>query len=165
LALDLIVERPVDHQSLSVAVSRPGSGGRHFAYSSKQLAMPARGTYAVNGRPRALAPGALACQDWGRGVWPHRTAWNWACACGVQGARALALNLGARWTDGGGATENAIFVDGKISKLGGEVKFDFDPHVPRAPWRIRGDEVELTVTPEAIDDVRLPGLGRLCLAF
>lgn len=146
--IDLTVERPPALPSLSVAVDW---GHGHFAYSSKQPGLPARGT--VHGQP--LAEGALACLDWGRGVWPLTSRWNWACAMGPG----LSLNLGAQW-----ANENAVIARDVLTKLG-DVAFEWNREDPRAPWRIHAPEVELTVAPEAVQDVAVPGLGRLCLVY
>jgi hypothetical protein len=160
LAVDVEVTRPDGVDTLGVAVTWPGSRGRHFAYSSKQVGLPARGTLTVDGQRREL-DGALACLDWGRGVWPHRTAWNWAAAADGR----VALNLGAQWTDRGGATENAVFVAGRIQKIGDDVRFAWDPGEPRRPWRIVGRGVDVTVSPELVERTRAPGAGDLCVVF
>jgi hypothetical protein len=164
LAVDVEVTRPDGVDTLGVAVAWPGSAGRRFVYTSKQSGLPARGTYWIDGDPRTIADGAVACLDWGRGVWPHRTAWNWASAADGR----VALNLGAQWTDGGGATENAVIVDGSLRKLPGDVRFEWDRAEPRRPWRIvstRGDAVDLTVTPELVERTRAPLAGDLCMVF
>jgi hypothetical protein len=161
LAVDVEVTRPDDVDTLGVAVTWPGSAGRRFAYTSKQSGLPAGGMFWIDGDPRTIADGAVACLDWGRGVWPHRTAWNWASAADGR----IALNLGAQWTDGGGATENSIAVDGTLHKLPGEVRFEWDRADPRRPWRIHGAGVELTVTPEVVERTRAPLAGDLCIAF
>jgi hypothetical protein len=159
LALDLAIERPRGHESLGVAVEWPGTGGRRFAYTSKQAGLPATGTVTVDGEPRALAPRAVACLDWGRGVWPRRTRWNWASAADSR----TSFNLGAQWTHG--TTENAVVVDGVLSKIAAEVAFEWDAREPERPWRLRGDGVDLVLEPEVVQDARAPGLGRLCIAF
>jgi hypothetical protein len=158
LGLDVAITRPADRDSLGVAVAWPGDR-RRFAYTSKQAGLPARGTITVDGEPRAISDGAVACLDWGRGVWPRRTAWNWASAADAR----MSFNLGARWTHG--TTENAVVVDGVLTKLGAEVAFAWDPRDPRRPWRLRGDQVDLTLTPEILEGAGAPGLGRLCIAF
>lgn len=152
LSFDVHVERA--HETLGVAVAWDEA---HFAYSSKHTALPARGTLTLDGQTRALAQPAYACLDWGRGVWPVRSAWNWASAAGPGG---FGLNLGARW-----ANENAVLDGGRLTKLAGDVTFRWNRRAPRDPWRILGPEVDLTVTPEVVEDVRVPGLGRLCLVF
>ncbi|MBI4955333.1 MAG: DUF2804 domain-containing protein [Myxococcales bacterium] len=152
LAVDVTVTRPPGHETLGVAV---GWDERHFAYSAKHTALPARGSLALDGVRRPLADGAFACLDFGRGVWPWRSAWNWASAAGVAGGRTLGLNLGAQWTAGAGPSENALVVDGRLHKLPGELRFDFDRRVPRRPWRIEGRGVALRFVPELDEHPRL----------
>ncbi|MCC6525772.1 MAG: DUF2804 domain-containing protein [Polyangiaceae bacterium] len=153
LAVDVTVTRPPGHETLGVGV---GWDEQHFAYSAKHTALPARGSLALDGVRRRLAEGAFACLDFGRGVWPWRSAWNWASAAGVAGGRTLGLNLGARWTAGAGPSENALVVDGRIHKLPGELRFDLDRRAPRRPWRIEGRGVTLRFRPELCEHPRLP---------
>ena len=154
LAIDIAVTRPPGHESLGVAVAWPDGGGRQFAYTSKQAGLPARGTVAIDGETRAIADGALACLDWGRGVWPRRTRWNWASAAAAR----TSFNLGAQWTHG--TTENAVVVDGRLTKLAAPVHF-----APGGTWHLGGDGVDLALTPEVIEDAGVPGLGRIQIAF
>lgn len=162
IAIDALVTRPAGHETLGVAVSRaPGLA----QYTSKQTALPARGWLELDGVRRALAADAFACLDWGRGVWPAHTRWNWASAAGTRGGRTIGLNLGARWTDGGGATENALCVDGRITKLSGEVRFAWHRAGPRHPWRLTGPAVDLTLTPEIIEGRAGPRGGPLPLVL
>jgi hypothetical protein len=155
LSLDLQIDRPDELDTLGVAVEWPGTRGRRFAYTSKQAGLPARGTITVDGATRAVAPGALACLDWGRGVWPARTRWNWASAA----APGLSFNLGAQWTHG--TTENALVVDGRLRKIAAPVRFDWTR--PDEPWHLRGDGVDLTLVPEHVE--RAPGLRLAFGAF
>lgn len=165
VSVDAEVTRPAGHQTLGVVV--PWSA-RRFAYTSKQNTLPATGSLTVRGQARAIAPGAWGCLDYGRGVWPAHTRWNWAGASGVQGGCVVGLNLGAQWTDGTGATENALCVDGQLTKISDELRFSWDRRDPRLPWRIAGRRVELGFVPEVVRRVRAPlgvlGDG-LCLGF
>ncbi len=63
-------------------------------------------------------------------------AWNWGAASGAEGAHTVGLNLGGRWTDGTGMTENAICVDGRITKLGEDLSFQYAARDLVSPWRI-----------------------------
>ena len=154
VAADLEVTRPPGHETLGVAVAR----GEPFAqYTSKQSALPVRGWFEVDGVRRPIADDAFACLDWGRGVWPAHTRWNWASAAGRAGGRTIGLNLGARWTDGGGATENALCIDGRLHKLRGDVRFVWDRRDPRRPWRLVGDEVDLELVPAIVEGKAGPG--------
>ncbi|MET8551707.1 DUF2804 family protein [Micromonospora zamorensis] len=46
------------------------------------------------------------------------TAWNWAAGA----APGRAIQLGGKWTDGTRVTENGLFVDGRLHKIGGELR-------------------------------------------
>jgi hypothetical protein len=164
IAVEIEVARPQGHQSLGVAVAWPDSRGRRFAYTSKQTALPARGTVTIAGETRVLPPGSFACLDWGRGVWPLRTEWNWASASGVVDGRVVGLNLGARWTRDG-TTENALLLDGVLHKIADEVRFVWDRSDPRRPWRIEGHGVDLTLLPEVVDRTRAPVIAKTCAVF
>lgn len=161
--VDVAVGRRVGHESLGVATAWPGTDGTRYAYSSKQTALPARGDVRVDGRRVPLADNAFACLDWGRGVWPRRTAWNWASAAGIIGGQTIGLNLGAQWTHG--VNENAIVVDGRLEKVASDVSFEWDRRSPERPWRLRGEGTDVRLEPEVIDGAAVPGLGRLCIAF
>lgn len=153
VAVGIDIERPVSHETLGVAVATAG-----FAqYTSKQNTLPARGWIALDGARRPLADGAFACLDWGRGVWPAHTRWNWAAASGRVDGRVIGLNLGARWTDGGGATENAICVDGRLTKLSGDVRFTWDRRHPRRPWHLTGNDIDLELVPSIVEGQAGPG--------
>ncbi|MFO0614852.1 MAG: DUF2804 domain-containing protein [Polyangiaceae bacterium] len=160
---DVEVHRPASHDTLGVATAWPGTGGARYAYSSKQTGLPARGRTRVEGRAAPIADGARACLDWGRGVWPSRTSWNWASASGEVDGHAVGLNLGARWTHD--VTENAVLVDGRMEKIHGDVRFEWDRAEPRRAWRLRGRGVDLALEPEVIEGARVPLVGRLCIAF
>jgi hypothetical protein len=70
-----------------------------------------------------------------------------------QGDRTVGVNLGWRWTDGTGYTENAIVVGGRISKLAAAAEFAYSPANFKQPWAIRstgsgaGLRVDLRFTP------------------
>jgi hypothetical protein len=68
----------------------------------------------------------------------------------MAGGRRIGLQLGGKWTDGTGMTENALVVDGRLSKLSEELVWTYDRADWLAPWRIRtprSDRVDLTFTP------------------
>jgi hypothetical protein len=100
---DVVVDRPPGHDTLNVLVPRSDV---QYRLTSKQFALRARGTVRARGR-RHVVDGAFAGLDFGHGVWPYRTEWNWGCAAGVQDGRTVGINLGARWTDGTPVTETA----------------------------------------------------------
>jgi hypothetical protein len=62
----------------------------------------------------------------------------------------VGLQFGGKWTDGTGATENALCVDGRLSKLGETLVWEYDWDHPLRPWRVRtpsSDQVDVVLTP------------------
>ena len=153
LRADLRVEHPTDHETLNVVI--PWSEDR-FHFTSKQNCLPATGTVSIGGQTFDFAPGsAFACLDFGRGIWRYSTAWNWASFSGTQNGRSVGLNLGGAWTDGTGLTENAVCVDGRISKLSEDVRFIYDRSNFMKPWALK------TQSSERIDLQFIPFFERI----
>lgn len=146
LLADLIVSIPADHQTLNVVI--PWSDSR-FQFTSKQHALPVTGQIAVGGK-KYDAKGGYACLDFGRGVWPFSSFWNWAGGSGICNKHIIGLNFGAGWTDGTGMNENGICVDGVLSKISEDLIFDYNPANFMQPWQIRthaSERVNVTFTP------------------
>lgn len=153
-ALDARVDLPEDHESLNVVIPWDD---RRFQYTSKHQARPARGVLRVNDidRPFGTAPGSPADDateawgvlDVGRGRWPYSTHWNWGGGAGraLDGA-VVGLQFGAKWTEGTGFTENGIIVDGRLTKIGEELIWEYDWDQPLRPWRVRHPDGSLDVT-------------------
>jgi len=161
--VDLLVSPDPGHETLGVVV--PWSE-RRFQYTCKGTALPARGTLRIGdhelpfgggagkGEAGSGEPGsgqeAWAVLDHGRGRWPRSIRWNWAAASGRTGGHVVGLQFGGRWTEGTGTTENALCVDGRLTKIGEELDWRYDPERPLSPWRLRtrsSDQVDLSFTP------------------
>jgi hypothetical protein len=147
--IDVVVTRPAGHESLTVVI--PWSD-RRFQCTTKDVGRPARGTVRWGARVYELAGDgdAWGCLDFGRGKWPYRTTWNWGAAAGLVGGRTVGLQLGGKWTDGTGMTENALVVDGRLSKLSEELVWEYDRTNWLAPWRIRtprSDRLDVSFRP------------------
>jgi len=142
LRIDLEVGRP-GHDCLAVVV--PWSAGR-FQYTLKDLANPVTGTVTLDGATHDLGTG-WAVLDRGRGRWRYATTWNWGAGSGVVDGSTRALQVGGKWTDGTGSTENGILVDGRMHKIGEDLRWSYDVSVPSAPWRVQGERVDATLTP------------------
>jgi len=147
LAADLVVEHPPHHETLNVVI--PWSD-RAFQFTSKQHCLPASGTVRwADNIHRFESSRAFACIDFGRGVWPYRTTWNWGACSTRQQGHTIGLNLGGQWTDGTGMTENGLVVDGRLHKIGDCLRFEHAPDLMQ-PWTVRSLEsqrVSLTFTP------------------
>ena len=137
--LDASIALPPGHESLNVVIPFGSRGSdRRFQFTSKHQARPAEGELVVGDRQRSFGGGdAWGVLDVGRGRWPYRTRWNWGGGAGaVAGGRVVGIQIGGRWTEGSGFTENGIIVDGVLTKLGNELRWEYDWNVPMRPWLV-----------------------------
>ncbi|MFM8410086.1 MAG: DUF2804 domain-containing protein [Alphaproteobacteria bacterium] len=148
---DVVVDLPPGHESVNVVI--PWSS-RRFQYTSKHQARPARGTLEIGGRRVAIggdAGDAWGVLDVGRGRWPYRTRWNWGGGAGRSacGRHVVGLQVGGKWTEGTGFTENGVIVEGRVTKLGDELAWDYSWGRPMQPWRLRdpGGRLDLVLEP------------------
>lgn len=145
LDLDIVALRPAGHESLSVVV--PWSD-KQFQYTVKDLGRPARGRLTVAGKPFDVDPvDSFAVLDHGRGRWPYAITWNWGAGHGTVDGIPVSLQVGGKWTDGTGSTENALFVGGVAHKISEDLAWDYDVTDWMRPWRIHGETVDVTFTP------------------
>lgn len=145
---EILVQVPGDHETLNVVI--PWSRSR-FQFTSKQNALPARGALRVDGAEYGFdGVSSFACLDFGRGIWPYSSSWNWASFSGRQGGDVIGVNLGARWTDGTGMNENGVCLNGRLHKISEDMIFEYDPRDFLKPWRLRtgaSDRIDLVFTP------------------
>ncbi len=148
LEAELTIEIPDGQESLNVVV--PWSS-RRFQLNSKHNTLPTSGRICVGEQSYELDPQRChAVQDWGRGMWPRRSFWNWGVCTGVQDGRRVGVNVGAKWTGGTGSNENGIFLDGRLYKVMEDLCWDYDPADDGACWYVRSqhsDAIDLTLTP------------------
>lgn len=157
LEADVLVERPPGHETLNVVI--PWSD-TCFQFTSKQNTRPATGSAEFDGRTYGFGPDneAYGCLDYGRGIWPYDTVWNWGAASGRQGEHIVGLNLGGQWTDGTGATENGLCIDGVLHKIGEDLAWEYDRRDFRRPWRIRAAQsgrIDIEVVPRVEESAKL----------
>ncbi|TIC89024.1 DUF2804 domain-containing protein [Nocardioides sp. GY 10113] len=146
--VDVLAHRPEGHECLGVVV--PWSD-RLFQYTVKDVARPATGRIVVDGVALELPAGeSWATLDHGRGRWPYASDWNWGAGSGRCEGRAIGVQVGGRWTDGTGSVENALLVDGRLTKISEELVWAYDPGDWRRPWRVTGETVDLTFSPEHV---------------
>ncbi len=159
--LTALVELPAGHESVNVVI--PWSDDE-FNFTSKHQARPARGELVVGDERWSIGAGveAWGVLDVGRGRWPHEITWNWGGGAGRSGDHVVGLQVGAKWTTGTGFTENGIIVDGRLSKLGHELEWDYDWDEPMAPWRITdpGGQLVADLTPRYDKHTKLHGRKR-----
>lgn len=156
ISADFTVSRPPGQESLNVVV--PWSASR-FQCNSKHAALPCTGEIVAGERRYTLDPrNTFAVQDWGRGIWPYRSFWNWGVATGYAGDTRLGVNFGAKWTTGTGSNENGILCDGLLHKIMEDLRWDYDPLEWRKPWRVvapHSGALDLVLEPIAAHTPRL----------
>lgn len=143
-SFDITVVRPAGHDCLAVVV--PWSR-RRFQYTVKDVALPAHGTVVTGGEVHDVPEGSWAVLDHGRGRWPYDVRWNWGAGSGISGGRTIGLQVGGRWTDGTGSTENGVIVDGVLHKISVPLAWEYDLARPLQPWRVHGGGLDATLTP------------------
>ncbi len=148
LHAELDIERAPDCESLNVVVPW---NRRTFQFTSKQHCLPTSGNVEWGGETFAFdRTSTYATLDYGRGIWPYRTAWNWASFSGKSGKDLVGINMGAKWTDGTGANENGILLNGTLHKIFEDIRIDYSPGDFMKPWRMKteaSDTVDLTFVP------------------
>jgi len=150
IEIDARVAKPPGVESLNVVI--PWSE-RRFQFTSKQNSRPAVGSVRVGERCFGLGDDAPAwgVQDLGRGIWPYANRWNWAAGCGpASDGRLVGLQMGGKWTAGTGFTENALCIDGRLTKIHEELEWQYDWDHPTRPWRVRtsgSDALDVTLAP------------------
>ena len=141
------ITTPPQHETLNVVVPWDD---RTFQFTSKQNTLPAEGIVTIGGREiQFTGAQSFACLDFGRGIWPRDSRWNWGSASGEQNGRLIGLNLGGQWTAGTGSTENGVCVNGRLSKISSEMAWQYDKANYMHPWHITDSTtaIDLTFTP------------------
>lgn len=158
--LDVMVALPAGHESLNVVI--PWSD-ELFNFTSKHQARPATGTLVLGDR-RCPIGGPEGAESWGvldvgRGRWPSEIAWNWGGGAGRSGDHVVGVQIGAKWTEGTGFTENGVIVDGRLTKLGAELRWEYDWDDPMAPWHVEdpGGQLDIVLTPRFDKHSKLEG--------
>ncbi len=146
--VDVVAHRPEGHECLGVVV--PWSE-RRFQYTVKDVARPASGTVWVDGIAHEVPAGeSWAVLDHGRGRWPYSVHWNWGAGSGRTDGRTIGIQVGGKWTDATGSVENALVVDGRLSKISEELVWEYQPGDWLQHWHVRGAGVELEFTPSYV---------------
>jgi hypothetical protein len=157
--LDVRIARPAGHESLNVVIPWDDET---FNFTSKHQARPAIGELVVGDVSRPIggdSGDAWGVLDVGRGRWPSEITWNWGGGAGRSGDHVVGLQFGAKWTQGSGYTENGVIVDGRLTKLGNELDWNYDWNEPLAPWHIvdPGGQLDVTLTARYDKHTVLPG--------
>lgn len=141
---DVVAAKPEGHEGLAVVV--PWSD-RLFQYTVKDVARPARGTLQIGSHTYDVPEGSWAVLDHGRGRWPYDITWNWGAGSGVSAGHTFGIQVGGKWTDGTGSTENSMTIDGRLHKISAELTWEYDLENILSPWRIFGGGLDAVFTP------------------
>ncbi len=156
IAADFLVRRPEGHESLDIVV--PWSSER-FQMNSKHNTLPCEGEVSVAGKRYVMDPAEChGVQDFGRGMWPYRSFWNWGVCTGVQDGDLIGVNMGAKWTTGTGSNENGICVNGRLYKVMEDLRWSYDPGDWKKPWSVRSihsDTIDMTLHPIVVHSSQL----------
>ncbi|MCG7335036.1 DUF2804 domain-containing protein [Sporosarcina sp. ACRSM] len=148
LHADLHILHPEQDESLNVVIPKSRD---LFQFTAKHHTLPTSGFVKIGEKRYDFnRDHSFAVFDYARGIWPRKADWNWAMASQLVRGRRIGLNFGGTWTDGTGMTENAIFIDGAMTKIHEDVLFTYNRKNFMVPWKIRtkfSDSVELTFTP------------------
>lgn len=140
--LDLINTNPLR------LCTRAGYSG--WIYTQKTTPVRLAGEIQYENKQISISsPACMAVIDWTAGYMRRQTFWNWvSTACVLPDGRTLGFNFswGVNET---GFTENAFWVDGKMTKAD-TVSFVFNRNHPYGKWRITSNDrkVDLVFSPE-----------------
>lgn len=148
LHAQLVIDHDDNNDSLNVVIP----WNRYlYQFTAKHHCLPTEGFVQIGHKKYVFSREEnFAVLDYGRGVWPRKAIWNWGMASQRQGQRVIGLNFGGKWTDGTGLTENAIFINGKMTKIHEDVLFHYDRGNFMKTWKIKTkftDDVSLTFHP------------------
>ena len=111
----------------SMVIATPFDKPGHFYYNQKINCMRAEGWITLGKRRIELTPDRFfGVPDWGRGVWTYHNTWYWGSASGELDGVPFGWNIGYGFGNTAAASENVLFYDGRIHKLG-TVEF----HIPK----------------------------------
>lgn len=119
----LLTQEPEESMVICTPFDKPG----HFYYNQKINCMRAEGWITLGKRRIELTPDRFfGVLDWGRGVWTYHNTWYWGSASGELDGVPFGWNIGYGFGNTAAASENVLFYDGRIHKLG-TVEF----HIPK----------------------------------
>ena len=149
LQAEFLVHKPKGHETLNVVI--PWSDKR-FQFTSKQNTLSTEGILEWGDQKIQFGlDDTFACLDLGRGIWPFSCFWNWSSfSTRLPNGKLVGINLGAGWTDGTVMNENALCVDGKLTKISEDITFNYDAKNFMTPWRLyttATDRVDLEFIP------------------
>ena len=137
----VLTEEPEESMVIATPFDKPG----HFYYNQKINCMRAEGWITLGKRRIELTPDRFfGVLDWGRGVWTYHNTWYWGSASGELDGVPFGWNIGYGFGNTAAASENVLFYDGKIHKLG-DVSFNIPKDAKgredyMKPWTFTSDD-------------------------
>jgi len=118
LEFDIKIKNEPEESMVKVT---PFKNKKHFSYNHKIVGMQAEGRITFKGKIYVFDnETTLATMFWSRGVLPYKSTWYWASMqAKTRTGNIIGFNLGKSLGYDTDATENMIFVDGKVHKIGG----------------------------------------------
>lgn len=145
LKADINIHYPKEMDTLNVVVPQ---SDKQFQFTAKHHCLPAEGSLSIGVKTFTFkAETDYGVLDFGRGIWPRKSKWNWGMASGRQGNDVIGLNFGGKWTDQTGSTENAVIQNGSITKISEDVDFIYNTKDFMQLWSIESNQVRLTFEP------------------
>ncbi|WP_138207846.1 DUF2804 domain-containing protein [Haloimpatiens lingqiaonensis] len=144
-----IIDNNPKHETLNIVI--PWST-RKFHFTSKQNCLPVSGELCI-GKSKPIffeLNNSFASLDFGRGIWPYNTFWNWCSFSDRHKGLNIGINLGSGWTDDTGLNENAITINDKIIKISDDVEFIYNKNNMMDKWYIRtknSNKIDLLFSP------------------
>ncbi|MBN2852700.1 MAG: DUF2804 domain-containing protein [Clostridia bacterium] len=147
---DVILHQPRDMESITIVT--PFTKKNRFYYNQKINCMKASGKITFNDREYDFENNeSYGVLDWGRGVWTYENTWYWSSASGKLNGELFGFNLGYGFGDTSSATENAVFYQGKVNKLG-HVEFIIPEDSYLDNWKITSDDHRIELMFEPVID-------------
>lgn len=85
----------------------------------------------------------------GHGRWPYSIDWNWGGGAGLTTTgEAVGIQFG-KVDRGHGVGRKAITVDGRLHKIGRELRWTYDWERPMEPWRVVDPGGAIDLAPDA----------------
>ena len=125
----------------TMVIATPFPKNKHaFYYNQKVNCMPASGEFTLGDRKIEFTPEtSFGVLDWGRGVWTYNNTWYWGSASGKINGNRFGFNIGYGFGDTSQATENLIFLNGKVHKLD-RVEFHIPADSYLKPWTFSSND-------------------------
>ncbi len=115
-----------------------------FYYNQKINCMRVAGSILYGKKKYVCSPDdTFAVLDWGRGVWTYDNTWYWGSASGLIDGIPFGFNIGYGFGDTSAASENVLFMNGRIHKLN-QVTFGIPMKDGKedymSPWTFSSDD-------------------------